>query len=667
MRHIGRLVLRLLFLVLLVVPECHAGNNLRVNESKTKAQLRDQRMLVWLGINNSGSGRVRAHVQVELIDPKGESRGKAERDREIPAGESKVPLEIALPTVKPADLDAVFWYRVRYEIFPSESSGAPFEPIEGILSVSEIAPEMFELHVAYQMVAKIGEPFQAIVRAVQPVTSRPVANVKIRATLDVSDTDAIAPLQASATTDSRGYARVEFSLPANTDTDDPTLEITGERGGYTATLSDEETHTFHFATFLLNTDKPLYQPGQTLRARVLAFGPDHHAVANAPVELRIYDPEDTLVFRMNLKTSRFGIASTDWAIPGNQRLGTYRLQADFGAGDSEDGGGSATVKISRYELPDFTVSVNPDRAYYLPQQDASVEVRAEYLFGRPVTRGRVRVVRESDRQWNYREQKWDVEEGEAYEGEADASGRYLAKIDLSKEHKELADEDYTRFRDFTYTAYFTDATSGRTEHRRFDLRVTKDAIHIYVISPERIRGGNRVDFYLSTFYADGTPVPCDVAFRTVTAKPSDSGEMRPAQLLRTIRTNPYGVAKISDLTMPAARDGSESLSLQFVATDAKGASGTHTEDFWFYRSSELRVATDKTLYRPDDPIEVHLTSGFPEGAAEVEVLSDWRFITISNCAAVSWPGRGHVSAKREIPGPGDGSGLRTRPSALRAV
>jgi A-macroglobulin TED domain/Alpha-2-macroglobulin family/MG2 domain/Carboxypeptidase regulatory-like domain/A-macroglobulin receptor binding domain/Macroglobulin domain MG3 len=615
-----------LSLLLLFGPPCsRADQSLHVNESNTKIQLDNQRMVVSLAIENSGGRRVRGHVEIELVDPKGESQGKAERDQDIPVGSSRVPLEVTIPNLKPADIDSVFWYRLRYKISAADSGNAPTETVSGIVSISEIAPEMFVLRLAYPDFAQLGTAFQAVVRAVRPATLRPVAGVKIQGTLDVSDTDSIPPVRVSATTDSQGYATLKFSVPVKTDTDRPTLKVTGQRGGYTATLDNEEILTSHFSNFLLSTDKPLYQPGQTLHARILAFGADQHAAANQKVELRILDPEETLVFRTSLKTSQFGIASADWPIPANQRLGDYKLRTDFGEDDSEDGGSSATVKINRYELPNFTVMAKPDRSYYLGDQNAAVEVRADYLFGQPVTRGHVRVVGESSRQWNFREQKWDIGEGDVYEGETDASGRYTAKIDLSKPHKEVTEEDYTRFRDYDYTAYFTDPTTGRTEHRRFDLRVTKEPIHIYVIPAEHFVSKNSADFYLSTSYADGTPAPCEVSIRTAETK-SAKGEVHVSQLLRTIHTNRYGVAKVFDLKTPADQADDEPP-LVFHATDAKGASGIHTEDLQFYSSPAIRVTTDKTLYRPDDSIEVQLLADDADGTVEVEATTSLRFIS----------------------------------------
>jgi hypothetical protein len=283
----------LVSLLFLVPPLCHADQSLRIDTGKTKAQLRGESLLVTLGIDNPSGHRVPARISLELLDAKGQSRGQVERDQDIPAGSSKPHFVIQITNLKSPNLDAVFWYRLRYRISASASAGSQLGPVAGILSVSEIAPEMFELEYAGPSVVRLGARFAALIRAVQPATLRPVAGVKLQASFDVSDTGSIPPLRASAITDSRGYATLMFLLPENADTDSPTLDVLGQRNGYISKLDDEQTQTFHFSAFMLNTDKPLYQPGQTLHARVLVFDPNRHAVVNQPLEFRVYDPENT--------------------------------------------------------------------------------------------------------------------------------------------------------------------------------------------------------------------------------------------------------------------------------------------------------------------------------------------------------------------------------------
>ena len=267
---------------------------------------------------------------------------------------------------------------------------------------------------------------------------------------------------------------------------------------------------------MVTTDKPIYQPGQKLHVRALVFDSSKHAAANVEANVKITDPENSSVFKTTIHTSRFGVATADWEIPENTRLGNYGVEVELDDESYDDARSFQSVKISRYDLPNFSVNVKPNRSYFLPQQNAEVDVRADYLFGQPVKRGHVRVVREDEREWNYREQKWDIEVGETHEGETDDTGRFVAHIDLTKAHAELADEEYLRFTDLHFAAYFTDPTTNRTEQRRFDLRVTKEAIHVYVAEGKyRQARGFPLQFFLTTSYADGTPAPCEVAIRNV--------------------------------------------------------------------------------------------------------------------------------------------------------
>ena len=282
-----------------------------------------------------------------------------------------------------------------------------------------------------------------------------------------------------------------------------------------------------------------------MHVRALVFSPARHALANQNIVIRFSDPDETTVFRADVKSSRFGIASTDWPIPDNARLGDYMVWV--GVDGSEQSGQIAySVRISRYDLPNFSVSVQHDRAYYLAGQNAEVKVRADYLFGKPVARGHVRVVRETEREWNYREQRWDIKEGDKYEGDTDAQGLFVAHVNLASEHADIADSDYSSFKDATYAAYFTDPTTNRTEQRRFDLRVTKQAIHIYVIETNHGSDYNRalpLKFYVSTFYADGSPARCKVNVRFTDDSGSSQKDSAGKPLL-TLRTNRYGLAKV---------------------------------------------------------------------------------------------------------------------------
>ena len=221
--------------------------------------------------------------------------------------------------------------------------------------------------------------------------------------------------------------------------------------------------------FPMMADKPIYQPEQMLNVRgILLKGSESKTVvADSEVEFRVEDEEETVLYREKVKTSAFGVASMSWKIPENAKLGQYRIRVKNQSNDEGEYVGYQSVKVSRYDLPNFAVNAKALKAYYLPNENQTeVEVSADYLFGKPVTKGKVRVVRENERKWNYKEQKYDIDEGESHDGKTDENGKFTAKFDLSKDHDDLKDSDYRKFRDLTFTAYFTDLTTNRTEQRR---------------------------------------------------------------------------------------------------------------------------------------------------------------------------------------------------------
>jgi len=604
-----------------------ASADLRVNEAATKLLFDDGKTGASLVVENPTGRNVAANVRVELIDPQGVVRSSAERAEIIKEGTAS--LFIALPfqpaKLKDEERKQLLWYRLRYRIKPKDSSSAAEKPVEGVISLSGITPDMFEVSVVGSAYAREGSLYRARVRTAHPLDGHAIEGVRVEAQIKIEEDDKKLPtiLSATGATGAEGYATLDFNLPGGIKTDSARIKVTARRG-LLVQEADDSIHFDQLSRIFISTDKPLYQPGQTLHARALIFSPLMQAIANEEMPFKIEDPEGTTVFRARLKTSRFGIASIDWPVPENTRLGQYTIAF----GRTDDSYASYTIRISRYDLPNFTTSVKPDHPFYLPGQNAGVEVRADYLFGQPVKRGRVRVVRETEREWNYREQKWETKEGDKYEGETDAQGRFIAHVKLQEEHEDLKNSDYQRFKDVTYAAYFTDISTGRTEQRRFDLRVTKEAIHVYVVG-ETYNQSSRLplEFYVSTFYADGTPARCVGLISKGTSDDKES-EISKGGGRRVARftTNAYGLAKLSIPKPPLGEDDEDTVYLRFSAHDAQGKAGHRNEDFNYKDNPAIRVHTDKTLYRRGEPIVVNLISSEKNLAVVLDVSRDFQVL-----------------------------------------
>jgi len=575
---------------------------LRVDEKASRILLTDLAPQVSLVLENGSRETITARIRLELLTPKDTVAAATESRVEIKSGTQKLPFTLPFKTrdLTPYEEDQALWYRLHYRVIPDASGTSP---VDGLISISEITPDLFELRIVGPAKATPGSRFTTKVLARHPVTHRPLKGVQVKGLITISGSgDDDVSLTSSGSTDATGYADLNFKLPSELEDDELELKIEGTLGLVTV-KAEHDFDAFDRPSLFVSTDKPLYQPGQTLHTRVLMLGPSKHATADHELEFKITDPEGTVVASSVLKTSRFGIANAEWAIPDSIRLGDYELQ--FSTPD-DDYSVNAAVKISRYDLPTFAVNVKTDRSYYLPGQNAQVEIKADYLFGKPVTKGHVRLVRETERTWNYREQKWETTEGDKYEGDTQADGVFKAQINLTDDQNELANRDYNRFTDLPYAAYFSDPTTNRTEQRRFNLRLSKHAIHIYVIHPQDTYEENAklpLRFYVSTSYADGTPAPSAVTIQLANSQGP--------QTVRRLRTNRYGLARVEQLHAPV-RPESTSVNFEILAEDKSGKNGTHTETFTFNDDPAVRIETNKTLFAQGDPIAAVITSSEPD-------------------------------------------------------
>ena len=539
-----------------------------------------------------------------------------------------------LPSDAPTDLG---WFRLRYT-FTLDGSATAMPAATGIVQLGRIITDGFAISMAAAKTVVPGTKYPVRVHVENPTTRQAYANTSVDVTLTIGNDDDTA-LKRKVRTDSAGNATVLFHLPEQPSDQDGTITADVTRGAF----NDEATLDFAFPgepapTVTVTTDKPLYQPGQTVHVRLLAIGPDKRAMAGAKLEVAIEDENSSEQFHEQLVTSRFGIAAVDWDIPAKSQLGTCTVTVRFASQANSYGSERRSeIRISRYELPTFTVGVDPDRAYYLPNQNAVIDVHADYLFGKPVQHGKVKIVRQEDRHWDYAKQKWEVDESQPVEGELGSEGHFKGTIALTDDFKTFQQNSAERFEDVTLAAYLTDSSTGRTEQRRFKIRLTAQPIHLYVDTPNSVSSAEPIVLYVMSSYADGVPASVDgkiYATQPSNADKTEDGfDLSRRTQVGTFHTNRYGVGRVelsplpeSDLRMPRWYAGQNyyysdyvdepegppadrAALLQFEAADAKGFAGTSKEELSIAASGDfLRVKTDHTLYHPGDAINVSVAS-----------------------------------------------------------
>ena len=386
-----------------------------------------------------------------------------------------------------------------------------------------------------------------------------------------------------------GFVDIDFKVPPDLgdDLDDTvTIWVHARRGDFFRDVSTEIPVRNRLSA-RIQSDKPIYQPGQIIHLRGVVQDPRGRALEGAKVTLRISDSDGDAAHTAALASSRFGVVQDDWTLPATAGLGFYRIELTA-EGDDDYRIGEHTVRVSRYELPTFRVAAKPDRTAYLPGQSARVAITGTYLFGKPVPRGEVKVTRSGEAQWNPKIPTHETLNDIVAQGVAGADGSFAAALDLKADLELLAKSENRRFEDLHFAAYYTDPSSGRTEQRRFDVRITLQEIHVYVIGTGD--GTLALPVYVSASYADGTPASAQV-------------ELRYQGRVTTLHTNRYGVGKGQ-----LARDpnGDDQLSLR--ATDTNGRSGTWVERYWTPRPAYLQMETPRTIYRDGESVTIRLSS-----------------------------------------------------------
>ena len=132
------------------------------------------------------------------------------------------------------------------------------------------------------------------------------------------------------------------------------------------------------ATFL-STDKPWYQPGQTLRFRTLTLGGDDRPVGGGQITFEVAEPSGATVFRQSVGRSAHGVAHASFALASEVKLGAYVIKA---SGDRVLE--QRTVEVKRYALPKAKVAIELEP---MPEGEPTAPrgtVAATWSFGAPL-------------------------------------------------------------------------------------------------------------------------------------------------------------------------------------------------------------------------------------------------------------------------------------------
>ncbi len=382
----------------------------------------------------------------------------------------------------------------------------------------------------------------------------------------------------------------------------PNVDPDLPEGQYTLQVkvsSDEGTSTIFrrikiqrsFRVFL-TSDKPLYQPGQTIHLRALSLGTaDLRPVAGRDVILEVLDGKGNKVFRKAMKTSDYGIAACDFELADQVNTGEYRLSATVGDTTSE-----RTVSVREYQLPKFRVDLTTDRPFYAPGETVACDLSGKYTFGKPVGGGKVQVVASEF-----------VERFRPFanvDGTLDSRGNFHFEIPLKES---LVGQELRQGDAFVVLEATVTDTAGHTQKKTLDITVTVNPIRVEVFPESGLLVQNVENIlYIVTAYADGRPARTRL---TVGA----TGE--------TLETSEAGIVKVK-LTPYKAE-----LKLTVTAEDASGLQVTAERELRVdRRGGAFLLRTDRAVYRTGDTVVVTVISPNLKEQIFLDVVKDRRTV-----------------------------------------
>ncbi|MFL6439257.1 MAG: MG2 domain-containing protein [Terriglobales bacterium] len=582
----------LIFTVLLTIAACVAVPFFRVSGSTHLGAASYSHGLLHLTIpyesSQSGSGR----LLLEVLDPEDNVLGHAERQVEVAKGQGHWQDEIKLKS--PLPLDDLVWHRVRYHFEYDDRNAAA---LEGTESISQIL-RMPVIHILGQQAYLSGAT--AAVRVIVTDSKNEVISGPGSVQIELLGAAKKTNLLFKGELNRRGTSDAHFRFPV------------GLVGNYqlhyiadTPIGSTEFTQAVRLedkVSILLTTEKPIYQPGQTIHVRALALDrSDHGAATNHKLIFELEDSRGNKVFKKMTETDQFGIASAEFGLADEVNLGTYHLRALMGDTDAPTNTAEIALNVERYVLPKFKVAVDfggnekKQKRGYQPGDHVTGTVRANYFFGKPVNGAEIGI----------RASGMDVAvvEVASAQGKTDAEGSYRFDLQLPKYFAGLPlSHGAARV---LIEATVKDS-AGHSETRGEPITVSESSLLLTAI-PE---GGTLIpnlenQVFVLASHPDGTPVKADLTIHAAG---------NPDQHL---------VTDESGVAMARINPGPHDATLNIQATGPEGDHADSSLQLHARQGEEqILLRTERAIYRAGDRIQVKIFSTNARGAAYIDIVKD---------------------------------------------
>uniref|UniRef100_A0A3B4ZLY2 Complement C3-like n=1 Tax=Stegastes partitus TaxID=144197 RepID=A0A3B4ZLY2_9TELE len=140
--------------------------------------------------------------------------------------------------------------------------------------------------------------------------------------------------------------------------------------------------SFHSGYIFLQTDKPIYNPGDTVRFRAFVSTPSFKAF-DSSITIDIQNPDGVVVKHISRTKAPDGFFSQTFPLSEIVNEGTWILTAKFDHWQQNTF--TSQFEVKKYVLPAFNVTLTPRKSFLsLDDTELVVDISARYLYGEPV-------------------------------------------------------------------------------------------------------------------------------------------------------------------------------------------------------------------------------------------------------------------------------------------
>ena len=169
-----------------------------------------------------------------------------------------------------------------------------------------------------------------------------------------------------------GQGNLEVQVPA---LEDGVYELAVEGPGFSAS---QELLVESRTVLFLETDKPVYKPGQTVNIRVLTLDPELKPVVGHVV-VEAQDAKGIKIFRKTTTSDDYGMTTLELPLSTEPNLGVWKMTAFSGNRKTQ-----LDIRVEEYVLPKYDVAVDLPKSWILANEPITGAVSSEYSYGRPV-------------------------------------------------------------------------------------------------------------------------------------------------------------------------------------------------------------------------------------------------------------------------------------------